>query len=93
MAELSAVKEDLVNLSNSKQDMANNEHDAVATQNMVKKVLNKIFKQIKTTFSENNSDPSSNKSYSGQDVVDILAQQFRDAAQFLNSSSEQNKIA
>ena len=71
-AELSAVKEDLVNLSNSKQDMTNNDYDPLATQKMVKKILNKIFKQIKTTFSEDNSDPASNKSYSGQDVVDKI---------------------
>ena len=92
-AELAAVKEDLVNLSNSKQDVTDIGYDPLATQKMLKKMLNKIFKQIKTTFSKNNSDPSSNKSYSGEDVVDILAQQFRDVAQFLNSQNEQNIIS
>ena len=86
--ELAAVKEDLVNLSNSKSEEANKDFDPEATNKMVKKVLNKIFKQMKGKFSD---DDESNKSYSGQDVVDALAQQFRDVAQLLNSSSEQNK--
>ena len=86
--ELAAVKEDLVNLSNSKSEEANKDFDPEATNKMVKKVLNKIFKQMKGKFSD---DGESNKSYSGQDVVDALAQQFRDVAQLLNSSSEQNK--
>ena len=83
-AELSAVKEDLVNLSNSRSEEANKEFDPEATNKMVKKVLNKIFKQIKARFSDIDD---SNKSYSGQDVVDVLAHQFRDVAQLLDSST------
>lgn len=86
--ELAAVKEDLVNLSNSKSEEVSKEFDPEATNKMVKRVLNKIFKQMKGKFSD---DEESNKSYSGQDIVDALAQQFRDVAQLLNSSSEQNK--
>ena len=88
-AELSAVKEDLVNLSNSKSEEASKEFDPEATNKMVKKVLNKIFKQMKGKFAENDD---SNKSYSGQDVVDVLAQQFRDVAKLLSSSTEQTKM-
>lgn len=84
-AELRAVKEDLVNLSNSKSEEINKDYDPEATDKMVKKILNKIFKQMKGKFSDDND---SNKSYSGQDVVDVLAQEFRDAAQLLNSSLE-----
>ena len=83
-AELTAVKEDLVNLSNSKSEEINKDYDPEATNKMVKKILNKIFKQMKGKFSD---DIDSNKSYSGQDVVDVLAQEFRDVAQLLNSST------
>ena len=83
-AELTAVKEDLVNLSNSKSEEINKDYDPEATNKMVKKILNKIFKQMKGKFSDDND---SNKSFSGQDVVNVLAQEFRDVAQLLNSST------
>ena len=86
--ELAAVKEDLVNLSNSKSEEANKDFDPEATNKMVKKVLNKIFKQMKGKFS---GDDESNKSYLGHEIVDALAQQFRDVAQLLTPSTEQNK--
>lgn len=83
-AELTAVKEDLVNLSNSKSEDINKDYDPEVTNKMVKKILNKIFKQMKEKFSDDND---SNKSYSGQNVVDVLAQEFPDVAQLLNSST------
>ena len=83
-AELTAVKEDLVNLSNSKSEEISKDFDPEVTNKMVKKILNKIFKQMKGKFSDDND---SNKSFSGQDVVDVLAQEFRDVALLLNSST------
>lgn len=88
-AELSAVKEDLVNLSNSKSDDVSKVFDPEATNKMVKKVLNKIFKQMKGNLA---NDDDSNKSYSSKDIIDVLAQQFRDVAQLLDSSSDQTKL-
>ena len=60
-AELTAVKEDLVNLSNSKSEEISKDFDPEVTNKMVKKILNKIFKQMKGKFSD---DIDSNKSYS-----------------------------
>ena len=97
-AELSAVKADLVNLRRSKEDIAtsvnNNENNAVGTNRMLRKMLNKIFKQLKTTFTKPTGDVDSEqpldetRAYSGQEVVDILAQHFRDVAQYVNAENE-----
>ena len=93
-AELSAVKTDLVNLERSKADIIpsvnDNEYNVIKRNQMLKKMLSKIFKQIKATFTENteqNLKTNTEKTYSGHEVVNILTQHFRDVAQHLNSTN------
>ena len=93
-AELSVVKTDLVNLERSKADIIpsvnDSEYNVIKRNQMLKKMLSKIFKQIKATFTENteqNLKTNTEKTYSGLEVVDILTQHFRDVAQHLNSAN------
>ena len=88
-AELSAVKEDLVNLRDSKTDTARSDYNMVDTNKMVKKILNKLFKRMKNALSEDNG---ADKSFSCSEVEEFIGQQFRDVATFLEPSMEHTKI-
>ena len=106
-AELSAVKEDLFKLTTAKTNImapTNDREDQIMeTNKILKKVLGKIFKQLKATFrtaedaeikdeDENSaSNTTSGKTFSGDEVVELLAQHFREAIEYLNVRSNSDK--